>query len=81
MSDLQIRQGSTVRFVLESEALLGSHLPVLVTGRVDGEIIEACSRTRLVPVRFETIGGDEIVVYVADAAIVTSTNHPSLGSS
>lgn len=79
MSGLQIRQGSTVRFILESELLVGSHLPALVTGRVDGEIIDACSIRRLVPVRFETASGADAVIYVRETDIVSSSSHPSLG--
>ena len=79
MSNLKIEPGATVRFILESEALLGSHLSSLVIGRVDGDSIRACSMTTLVPVRFETILGEEITVYVTESSIISASHHPSGG--
>jgi hypothetical protein len=79
MSSLKIEPGATVRFILESEALLGSHLSSLVIGRVDGESVQACSMTTLVPVRFETFDGQEVSVYVTESSIVSASHHPSGG--
>lgn len=79
MSNLKIEPGAVVRFILESEALLGSHLSSLVTGRIDGDPVRACSLTTLVPVRFETILGEEMTVYVTESDIISASHHPSGG--
>ena len=77
-STLDFRPGSTVRFVIDSEKVTGSHLSTLMTGVVIDRPVFPCAHRVIVPVQVDSVTGSR-VVWVSDDQVLSCSTHPSGG--
>lgn len=77
---LDLDPGMTVRFILDSEIVTGSHLSTLSSGVIASERpVVPCALRQIIPVHVRTITDETRLVWISDDQILSASRHPTGG--